>query len=71
MTENQAVSQEDVRLPENAFRELKPGEKYEPAIPAAISTPENLRPMASGVEQLAGACHVPAAHDRALLGRPS
>ncbi|MDQ7087849.1 MAG: OPT/YSL family transporter [Acidobacteriota bacterium] len=27
-------------LPENAFRELKPGEVYQPIVPADISTPE-------------------------------
>ncbi len=31
---------EDVRLPDNAFRELKPGEVYEPVIPAARIVPE-------------------------------
>ncbi len=39
MEENPAV-QEDIHLPENAFRELRPGEKYEPVIPAITSTPE-------------------------------
>ena len=34
MTRNPIVNQDDVRLPENAFRELKPGETYEPVIPA-------------------------------------
>ena len=40
MTENQVANQEDVRLPENAFRELKPGETYEPVIPARVIAPE-------------------------------
>jgi putative OPT family oligopeptide transporter len=40
MTERQTVNQEDVRLPENAFRELKPGETYEPVIPARAIAPE-------------------------------
>ena len=33
MTQVPEQNQEDVRLPENAFRELKPGEPYEPVIP--------------------------------------
>jgi putative OPT family oligopeptide transporter len=40
MTPNPVVSQDDVRLPENAFRELKPGEIYEPVIPAQTTMPE-------------------------------
>src|SRR5512141_2782616 len=40
MTTRPAVNQEDVRLPENAFRELNPGETYEPVIPAGIAAPE-------------------------------
>ena len=40
MTQRPAVNQDDVRLPENAFRELKPGENYEPVIPAATIAPE-------------------------------
>lgn len=35
MNENKQVT-----LPENAFRELKPGERYEPIIPARASVPE-------------------------------
>jgi putative OPT family oligopeptide transporter len=35
-----AANKDDVRLPENAFRELKPGETYEPVIPAKVSSPE-------------------------------
>src|SRR5437867_4017491 len=31
---------EDIRLPENAFRELKPGETYQPVIPASQDAPE-------------------------------
>jgi putative OPT family oligopeptide transporter len=31
---------EDIRLPENAFRELKPGEVYQPVIPASQDAPE-------------------------------
>jgi putative OPT family oligopeptide transporter len=34
------VEEDDVRLPENAFRELKPGETYEPVIPAGVKAPE-------------------------------
>jgi putative OPT family oligopeptide transporter len=40
MTQNQVANQDDVRLPENAFRELKPGETYEPVIPARVIAPE-------------------------------
>ena len=40
MTERRVVNQEDVRLPENAFRELKPGETYEPVIPSRVIAPE-------------------------------
>jgi putative OPT family oligopeptide transporter len=35
-----AVNDDDARLPENAFRELKPGESYEPVVPAKASVPE-------------------------------
>src|SRR5262247_684186 len=31
---------EDIRLPENAFRELRPGETYQPVVPAAKDAPE-------------------------------
>ena len=31
---------DDIHLPENAFRELKPGETYEPVIPASAAPPE-------------------------------
>jgi putative OPT family oligopeptide transporter len=40
MTAKPVVNQEDVRLPENAFRELKRGESYEPVIPAREAAPE-------------------------------
>jgi putative OPT family oligopeptide transporter len=40
MEDNPAINQKDVGLPENAFRELKRGEKYEPVIPAAARTLE-------------------------------
>lgn len=42
MTETplQPSSQDDVRLPENAFRELQPGEVYEPVIPHDATVPE-------------------------------
>jgi uncharacterized oligopeptide transporter (OPT) family protein len=40
----------DLALPENAFRELAPGEAYRPVIPAAESPPEvSLRSVAQGV----------------------
>ena len=29
-----------MHLPENAFRELKPGERYEPLVPATEAAPE-------------------------------
>jgi uncharacterized oligopeptide transporter (OPT) family protein len=49
MTADPIVSQDDVRLPENAFRELRPGESYEPVIPARMSAPEvSLRSVAQG-----------------------
>jgi putative OPT family oligopeptide transporter len=31
---------EDIRLPENAFRELEPGETYQPVVPASQDAPE-------------------------------
>jgi len=34
------IIQENVSLPENAFRELNPGETYVPAVPADVKTPE-------------------------------
>jgi putative OPT family oligopeptide transporter len=46
--ENRAF--EDVRLPDNAFRELAPGERYEPVIPAAVAAPEvTLRAILQGL----------------------
>jgi putative OPT family oligopeptide transporter len=40
---------EDVRLPDNAFRPLAPGERYEPVVPAAALVPEvTLRSLAQG-----------------------
>jgi putative OPT family oligopeptide transporter len=40
---------EDVRLPENAFRPLAPGERYEPVVPASAGVPEaTLRSLAQG-----------------------
>jgi putative OPT family oligopeptide transporter len=35
-----APDRDDLRLPENAFRELKPGEIYNPVIPAGMQIPE-------------------------------
>lgn len=44
-----ASKQDDLHLPENAFRELKPGESYEPVIPAETSVPEvTVRSVAQG-----------------------
>jgi putative OPT family oligopeptide transporter len=40
MTPDPLANQDDVRLPENAFRELKPGESYEPVVPARVAAPE-------------------------------
>jgi putative OPT family oligopeptide transporter len=34
------ANQDDVILPENAFRELNPGETYEPVVPARVIAPE-------------------------------
>jgi putative OPT family oligopeptide transporter len=39
-TVDPAVILDDAGLPENAFRELKPGETYEPVIPARVDAPE-------------------------------
>jgi len=40
---------DDVRLPDNAFRPLGPGERYEPVVPAAAAVPETtLRSLAQG-----------------------
>ena len=51
MTKNEAaVGAEDVRLPENAFRALEPGEHYEPVVGAARSVLEvTLRSVAQGL----------------------
>ena len=49
MTPIPVVNQEDVRLPENAFRELKQGEIYEPVVPARVAAPEvTLRSVVQG-----------------------
>jgi putative OPT family oligopeptide transporter len=49
MMPNPVVDQDDVRLPENAFRELKPGEGYEPVVPAKMIMPEvTFRSVAQG-----------------------
>ncbi len=40
MMPNPVVLQEDEHLPDNAFRELNPGENYEPVIPSRTVTPE-------------------------------
>jgi putative OPT family oligopeptide transporter len=40
MTAVPVGNRDEARLPENAFRELKPGESYEPVIPARESLPE-------------------------------
>jgi putative OPT family oligopeptide transporter len=40
MSEAEVQGAEDVRLPENAFRELKPGEVYSPVIPPEAVVPE-------------------------------
>jgi putative OPT family oligopeptide transporter len=40
---------DDVRLPENAFRPLAPGERYEPVVPPSLIVPETtLRSLAQG-----------------------
>ena len=50
MTTGLDAHQDDVRLAENAFRELKPGEIYQPVIPASARAPEiSLRSMIQGV----------------------
>ena len=40
MTERPDAPADDVRLPDNAFRPLVPGETYEPAVPPAAHVPE-------------------------------
>jgi putative OPT family oligopeptide transporter len=53
MTESTPASladQGDVRLPDNAFRELKPGEVYEPVVPAGAAVAEvTVRSVVQGV----------------------
>ncbi len=42
-------NQEGLRLPENAFRELQPGETYQPVVPAREHPPEvTVRSVVSG-----------------------
>ena len=49
MTAVPEQNQEDVRLPENAFRVLKTGELYEPVIPGRLAPPEiSVRSIAQG-----------------------
>jgi putative OPT family oligopeptide transporter len=49
MTTDPALNQNDAHLPENAFRELKPGETYEPVIPPGRLVPEiSVRSIAQG-----------------------
>ncbi len=44
------VAPDDVRLPDNAFRELAPGESYAPIVPAAAAAPElTLRAILQGL----------------------
>jgi len=44
------VAPDDVRLPDNAFRELAPGESYAPVVPAATAAPElTLRAILQGL----------------------
>ena len=44
------VEDEDVKLPENAFRPLEPGETYEPVVPAGAQVPEvTLRSIVQGI----------------------
>ena len=44
-----SASPEGVRLPENAFRPLAPGERYEPVVPPAAAVPETtLRSLLQG-----------------------
>ena len=43
------TSADDVRLPDNAFRPLGPGERYEPVVPGSAAVPETtLRSLAQG-----------------------
>jgi putative OPT family oligopeptide transporter len=44
-----AQNRDDARLPENAFRALKPGEQYEPVVPGRLNPPEiSVRSIAQG-----------------------
>ena len=46
---SQPAGEDDVRLPENAFRQLVEGERYQPVVPAAASVPEvTVRSVAQG-----------------------
>jgi putative OPT family oligopeptide transporter len=48
--DDDVTTADDVRLPENAFRELRPGESYEPVIPAARLVPEvTMRSVVQGL----------------------
>jgi putative OPT family oligopeptide transporter len=50
MTEQETSAADESRLPENAFRELKPGETYVPVIPAGRAVPEvTVRSIVQGV----------------------
>src|SRR5512136_1690040 len=43
------VAAEDVRLPENAFRPLEPGETYTPVVPPGATVPEvSMRSVVQG-----------------------
>jgi putative OPT family oligopeptide transporter len=49
-TDDTARDAEELKLPDNAFRELKPGERYEPVIPATRSVLEvTLRSIVQGI----------------------
>ena len=53
MTEQPLASATEDCLPENAFRELKPGESYEPVIPAGMECPElTLRSIVAGLRMV-------------------
>ena len=57
--------QNKTSLPENAYRELKAGEKYEPVMPTA-STPKEITPYSVGMGLLMAVIFSAAA---AYLGR--
>jgi hypothetical protein len=43
-------AEEELRLPENAFRELAPGEAYRPVVPSSAALPEvTLRSVLQGL----------------------